>query len=150
VSEVKVNSNKEDEWRWLEGNCNLADLGTRSRATPKDMIPGSEYQEGRPWMAEPKNTWPCKKSFSPAPVEEFRKDMLEGACNVVKDVRTSGEEEDDFPEVKRGGLERLIRVYGFVMAAVYKWRKKEGAAGPVIINPIRRGSIRLATPRLNV
>jgi hypothetical protein len=43
VSEVKVNSNVEDEWRWLEGNCNPADLGTRSKATPKDMIPGSEY-----------------------------------------------------------------------------------------------------------
>jgi hypothetical protein len=25
-------------------------------------------------------------------------------------------------------------MYGYVMAAVYKWRKKEGASGPVIIN----------------
>ncbi len=40
----------------------------------------------------------------------------------------------EFPEVKKGGLDRLIRVYGYVMAAVYKWRKKAGAAGPVIIN----------------
>jgi hypothetical protein len=31
-------------------------------------------------------------------------------------------------------LDRLIRVYGYVMAAVYKWRKKTGAVGPVIIN----------------
>jgi hypothetical protein len=146
VSEVKVNSNKEDEWRWLEGNCNPADLGTRSRATPKDMIPGSEYQKGRPWMAQAESTWPCRKSFSPAPMEEFRKDMLEGACNVVKELRTPGEEEDDFPEVKRGGLERLIRVYGFVMAAVYEWRKKEGAAGPVIINPIKKGEHTIGYP----
>jgi hypothetical protein len=51
VSEVKVNSNVEDEWRWLEGNCNPADLGTRSRATPRDMIFGSEYQVGKPWMS---------------------------------------------------------------------------------------------------
>ncbi len=48
VSEVKVNSNVEDKWRWLEGNCNPADLGTRSRATPKDMVSRSENQEGRP------------------------------------------------------------------------------------------------------
>ncbi len=48
VSEVKVNSNVEDEWRWLEGNCNPADLGTRSKATLKDMISGSEDQEGKP------------------------------------------------------------------------------------------------------
>jgi hypothetical protein len=56
VSEVKVNSDVENEWRWLEGNCNPADLGTRSRATPKDMVFGSEYQVGMPWMAEPEST----------------------------------------------------------------------------------------------
>jgi hypothetical protein len=128
---VKVNSNVEKEWRWLEGNCNPADLGTRSKAVPRDMVYGSEYQVGRPWMAMPEDTWPCKKSFSPAPPEEFRKDMREGACCVA-----TGEEnpEADFPEVKKGGLDRLIRVYGYVMAAVYKWRKKTGAMGPVIIN----------------
>jgi hypothetical protein len=146
VSEVKVNSNVEDEWRWLEGNCNPADLGTSSKATPKDMIPGSEYEEGKPWMMEPESAWPCKKSFSPAPAEEFRKDMLEGACNVVKEVRASGDQEDDFPEIKKGGLEQIIRVYGFVMAAVYKWRKKQGAAGPVLINPIKRGERMIGYP----
>jgi hypothetical protein len=39
---------------------------------------------GKPWMTKLEGTWPCKKSFSPAQEEEFRKDMLEGACNVVK------------------------------------------------------------------
>jgi hypothetical protein len=28
-------------------------------------------------------------------------------------------------------------VYGFVLAAVYKWRKKKGALGPVMINPVK-------------
>jgi hypothetical protein len=95
VSEVKVNSNVEDEWRWLEGNCNPADLGTRSRATPRDMISGSEYQEGRLWMVKPESTWSCKKSFSPAPAEEFRKDMLEGACCLIKEVNP---QEHGFPK----------------------------------------------------
>jgi hypothetical protein len=82
-------------------------------------------------MMEPESTWPCKKSFSAGPVEEFRKDMREGACCVVgKD----GSSDPDFPEVKTGGLDRLICVYGYVMAAVYKWRKKTGAVGSVIIN----------------
>jgi hypothetical protein len=88
-------------------------------------------------MARPENTWPCKKSFSPAPAEEFRKDMQEGACCVVK-----GEElqEHEFPEVKKGGLNRLIRVNGYVMAALYKWRKKTGVSGPVLINISRLSS----------
>ncbi len=29
VSEVKVNSNVEEEWRWLDGNCNLGRLRQR-------------------------------------------------------------------------------------------------------------------------
>jgi hypothetical protein len=82
-------------------------------------------------MAMPESTWPCKKSFSPAPPEEFRKDMREGACCVAVGEENPGA---DFPEAKKGGLDRLIRVYGYVMAAVYKWRKKTGAMGPVIIN----------------
>jgi hypothetical protein len=95
------------------------------------MVFDSEYQVGMLWMVEPESTRPCKKSFSPAPAEEFRKDMREGVCCVVsKDEFLDPE----FPEVKKGGLDRLIRVYAYVMAAVYKWRKKTGAAGPVIIN----------------
>jgi hypothetical protein len=40
VSKVKVNSNIEEEWLWLVGNCNPAGLGTQSMATPKDMTEG--------------------------------------------------------------------------------------------------------------
>jgi hypothetical protein len=91
------------------------------------MIFGSEYQVGMAWMMEPEDSWPCKKSFSPAPAEEFRKDMREEACCVVSKEENL---DPEFPEVKKGGLDRLIWVYGYVMAAVYKWRKKEGHQGP--------------------
>ncbi len=48
VSEVKVNSNIEEEWRWLEGNCNLADLGTRSNATLQaGRIPDRKAMDGQ-------------------------------------------------------------------------------------------------------
>ncbi len=89
VSEVKVNSNVEEEWLWLVGNRNPVDLGTRPNATPQEMGPGSEYQDGMAWMKEPVRSWPCKKSFSPAPEEEFRKDMMEGDCNIVKGIKES-------------------------------------------------------------
>jgi hypothetical protein len=63
------------------------------------MAFGSEYQTGMPWMMEPEDMWPCKKSFSPAPVEELRKDMREGTCCLVDGEETT---ELDFPEVKKG------------------------------------------------
>jgi hypothetical protein len=44
VSEVKVNSNVEKEWRWLEGNCNPADLGTRSKARLRTWFSGQSIR----------------------------------------------------------------------------------------------------------
>jgi hypothetical protein len=78
-------------------------------------------------MMEPEGTWPCKKSFSPAPVEEFRKDMREGACCVISKEEALDHE---FPEVKKGGLDRLIRVYGYVMAAVYNGGRRREQRDP--------------------
>jgi hypothetical protein len=72
--------------------------------------------------------------------------MLEGACNVVKDAQQSPMEKACFPATSRGGLDRLIRVYGYVMADVYKWRKKMGAQGPVIINPTEDRTQRIGYP----
>jgi hypothetical protein len=46
VSEVKVNSDVEREWRWLEGNCNPADLGTRSK-------------DPRTWSSAQSTRWGC-------------------------------------------------------------------------------------------
>jgi hypothetical protein len=55
---------------------NIADMGTRPTVVPKDMGPGSPYQEGMPWMREPPETWPAKKKFAPPPPEECKKDMM--------------------------------------------------------------------------
>jgi hypothetical protein len=98
------------------------------------------------WMRELVESWLCKKSFSPAPEEEFRKVMMEGACNVMKGIKESPAGEACFPTIGKGGLGRLVRVYGSVVAAIYKWRKKTGAQGPVIINPIKDGMWRVGYP----
>jgi hypothetical protein len=62
------------------------------------------------WMREPVESWPCKKSFSPAPEEEFRKDMVEGICNILKSAEEPLSAEVCFPTVRKGGLDRLLRV----------------------------------------
>jgi hypothetical protein len=36
----------------------------------------------------------------------------------------------EFPEVRKGGLDRLIRVYGYVMAACTNGEKRQGRRGP--------------------
>jgi hypothetical protein len=37
------------------------------------------------------------------------------------------------------GLGRLVRIYRFVFAAIYKWRRKKGAQGSLIINVVGEG-----------
>ncbi len=151
VSEVKVTSNIEEERLWLMGNCTRADLGTRSSATPRDLAPGSEYQEGTEWMKQPTGVWPCKKLFDPAPEKEMRKDMMEGSCNTAVGVDHKDSAKDgglEFPNPSKRGLDRLIRVYGYVFAATYKWRKKEGAHSLVLINPIGAGRYRVGYPSI--
>jgi hypothetical protein len=135
----------EEEWLWLVRNCNPADLGTRSTATPKDLVPGSEYQEGMAWMRKPVDPWPCKKSFSPASEEELRKDMMQGVCGVLQGGRKSIESGDQIPSTRKGGIDRLIRVYGYVIA-IYKWRKKTGAQGPSSSTLSKKGGHKIGYP----
>ncbi len=84
-------------------------------------------------------------------VKNRRKDMLEGASNVVKELQQAPDGEDDFPMAGKGGLERLVRVFGLVMAAVYWWRKKKGAVEPPLSSStqMERGNAGSDIPRLS-
>jgi hypothetical protein len=76
VSEIKTKLDPETEWFWIPGELNIANMGTRPTVLPKDMESGTPYQEGLPWMREPPETWLTKKTFTPPPPEECKKDML--------------------------------------------------------------------------
>jgi hypothetical protein len=70
VSEIRIKSDPNKEWFWIPGELNLADQGTRPTVLPKDMAPGTPYQDGLPWMRDPVEAWPVKKKFSTPPAEE--------------------------------------------------------------------------------
>jgi hypothetical protein len=71
VSEVKVKSDPAAEWLWIPGACNPADIGTRQRTQPEDLVLGSEYQCGKDWMCEPEDSWPACRKIEAPPKEEF-------------------------------------------------------------------------------
>ncbi len=62
VSEIRTKSDPETEWFWIPGEMNVADMGTRPTVVPKDMGPGTPYQEGLQWMKGPPETWPAKRN----------------------------------------------------------------------------------------
>jgi hypothetical protein len=98
------------------------------------------------WMKEPVGSWPYKKSFSPVP-EELRKDMMEDVCNVLKGTNEPPAMGVPFPSVKRGDIDRLLKVYGYVVAAVYKWRKRQKPEDLFSSTVLRAGSGKLGIRR---
>jgi hypothetical protein len=87
VSEIRTKSKVDTEWFWFHGELNPADLGTRPTMTPRNMGEESTYQKGFPWMYQPVESWPVKKDFTPPPVEECRKDVMQATCAVARVVR---------------------------------------------------------------
>jgi hypothetical protein len=65
VSEIRTKSDPETEWFWIPGELNITDMGTRPTVLPEDMGPDTPYQEELPWMREPPEAWPTKKTFTP-------------------------------------------------------------------------------------
>ncbi len=49
-----------DQWRHVESENNIADLGTRFLATIKDIDSESEWQNGKPWMYRDYQDMPAK------------------------------------------------------------------------------------------
>ena len=58
VGEIRSKSDVENEWSWIPTDENLADLGTRTSVKPEMMGPDSEYQNGKRWMNQSKESWP--------------------------------------------------------------------------------------------
>lgn len=52
-------SRRLDQWRWIEGNLNIADIITRG-ATPEELDEGSEWQQGPEFLSWPEAEWPVK------------------------------------------------------------------------------------------
>jgi hypothetical protein len=115
---VKVNSNVEKVWFWLMGNCYPADLGNRPTASPGILGAGSEYQGGMGLMKEPKDKWPCWRFLGAAQEEEMRKDMMAVTSAVTAATAGTKGHPEEFPIPARGGLERLVRVFVYVYAAI--------------------------------
>jgi hypothetical protein len=116
VSEIRIKSDPEKEWFWIPGELNLADQGTRPTVLPRDMAPGTPYQDGLPWMKDPEEAWPVKKKFSTPPAEECRKDVLKAAGGVRM---TPGLV---YP-ARATTRAKLERIYGYVFTAVARFKK---------------------------
>jgi hypothetical protein len=100
-------------------------------------------------MRDPEELWPCEKLFSPSLEEEFRKDMMEGACNIVKGVQELSAGGTCFPAASKGGLDRLVRVYGYVISLSTNGGRKRGLEDPSSSTLLRTGREESDIPQLS-
>jgi hypothetical protein len=115
VSEIRIKSDPDKEWFWIPGVLNLEDQGTRPAFLPKDMAPGTPYQDGLPWMRDPVETWPEKKKFTKLPLEECRKDVLNVAGGVTATPVLA------YP-VRATTRAKIERIYGYVFTAAARFK----------------------------
>jgi hypothetical protein len=142
VSEIRALSDPVKEWFWIPTDCNLADMGTRPSVRPEEMDLESAYQKGMDWMRLPASKWPAKKTLSPPPVEELRKDLIEASALVVRP-----EVKEEWPKypVKNVTVQKVKRIYGYVFLAAAKWLKKDSFV-PLVKVDGDRGSKYSAPP----
>ena len=70
---------------WVPTRGHLADMDARANVTPEGMAEGTPYQDGQPWMYQPVDSWPVKKTFTAPPPEEIKSKIRQAACNVIRE-----------------------------------------------------------------
>src|SRR5450830_1658991 len=126
VAEIKSKTNTDTQWFWIPGELNMADLGTRSDASPEVMGQGSDYQDGKPWMRLPVSQWPTKLNFMAPPEEECRKGVTQASCNLTQ---VDSEGRLQYP-VRASTRQKLIRIYALVMLFAARCRRQRDALAP--------------------
>ena len=73
---------EDGEWWHIAGQDNPADRPTRLDSGPKDIAPGSEWQDGKAFLKLPRISWPFKRKFA----KERKKQVMipAGEVNIKK------------------------------------------------------------------
>jgi len=122
VGEIQSTTNK-DDWRWIPGSHNVADLATRSTCKVSDLGPGSRYRLGPEWLRQDENAWPVKTA------EQVKQDLPPEELNakMVKlcAMQVSGEAAEDVFRFKhRRSFGEAKRVMAVVLQVANTWLKK--------------------------
>ena len=122
VGEIQSSTNKED-WRWVAGSHNVADLGTRSTAKVSDLGPGSRFRLGPEWLRQDESTWPVKTAEQvkqDLPLEELNSKMVK-LCSM----KVTGEADEDVFRFKhRRTFGQAKRIMAAVLQVSNTWLKK--------------------------
>ena len=124
VGEITSKSDVTQEWFWIPTAENLADMGTRETVQPEHIGPGSDYQMGRVWMTQARESWPTSQTPGKIPQDE-----LAPAARICHVQVT--EQEKLFTLSKFRTLEGALRRIAGVAAALPKLLKAKEVVSSV-------------------
>ena len=139
-------------WRYVQSVDMIADLGTRPGATVKDILPGSKWIEGLPWMSKDVSTFPVKTcaeiKFSASEITDMNKELIihsnnekspsldrppklsnyfawdQQSCNVPVEVQVRYEFSNYLYDPNKYGFKRAVRVIAIIKKFINSCRKK--------------------------
>ena len=85
VGEIQ-NTNRLEDWRYVPGPKNIADIATRPKCVPADLAPGSVYQNGPDWLGHVEKEWPVKTVMQvkhSLPQEELNSKLAGLQCMTI-------------------------------------------------------------------
>ncbi|TKS65757.1 hypothetical protein D9C73_028022 [Collichthys lucidus] len=101
VGEIQNSTNVQDWW-WIPGALNVADLITRG-ASPKDLTKDSEWQTGPKFLSLPENEWPKRssKDVAAAARENIVKIQKKSFVAVLNRINQKGDPEQSQHSVQK-------------------------------------------------
>ena len=114
IGEIQEYTEKEN-WYWVEGNLNIADLTTRSIDKIDKIGPESEWQRGPKFLQMPVGEWPIKSEAKVSALPEVKKSFVGRVSRIPSSSLGSIVSYERF-----SSLNRLLRT----MAWIEKLQKK--------------------------
>ena len=159
-------------WRCVQSVDMIADLGTRPGATVKDILPGSKWIEGLPWMSKDVSTFPVKTcteiKLPVSEITDMNKELIihsnnekspgldrppklsnyfawdQKSCNVPVEVQARYEFSNYLYDPDKYGFKRAVRVIAIIKKFIKLCREK---AEKTVGNPVDKKEFVLVTDK---
>ena len=118
IGEIQELTEKEN-WHWIEGNLNIADLTTRPfDGTSRDLGADGEWQNGPSFLKQPTDMWPIKSESKASALPEVKQNFV-GAVSTPESASIASRIRYE----RFSNLKRLLRTTAWIEKLQRKYKR---------------------------
>ena len=118
IGEIQELTEKEN-WHWIEGNLNIADLTTRPfDGTSRDLGADGEWQNGPSFLKQPTDMWPIKSESKASTLPEVKQNFV-GAVSTPESASIASRIRYE----RFSSLKRLVRTTAWIEKLQRKYKR---------------------------